>query len=154
MRAIIKVMVMVFCSLLLALTIRASIVEVYLVSGNSMLPSLHDGDRGVVWKLGEINRGDIVILDSPDRRVMFIKRVVGLPNETVLQVGNRVFVDGRVLEENYITPQTLEGEKFYMITAGPNEYIVLGDNRPNSHDSRFFGPVQKENIHGEMVYIW
>ncbi|MCK5053564.1 MAG: signal peptidase I [Anaerolineales bacterium] len=126
------------------------------VEGISMEPSLHEGQFVVVNRLAyrwdEADRGDIVVFRfplKPSRR--FIKRVIGLPGNTVTIRGGEVYIDGQVLEEPYLaaTPR-YDGEWI----IGPDEVFVLGDNRNNSSDSQNWGPLPTEEIIGKAVLIY
>jgi len=126
------------------------------VEGISMEPSLHEGQFVVVNRLAyrwnEADRGDIVVFRfplNPSRR--FIKRVIGLPGNTVTIRGGEVYIDGQVLEEPYLaaTPR-YDGEWI----IGPDEIFVLGDNRNNSSDSQNWGPLPTGEIIGKAVLIY
>lgn len=135
-----------------------------LVSGHSMEPTFYGDDRLVVsrvhYLLGEPQRGDIIVFNSLDPReaadgVMLIKRVIGLPGETVEMRDQIVYVEGSRLDE----PYTLEAcrlsnprcrDKTW--TLGPNEYFVMGDNRNNSKDSRVFNAVPLPKIVGQVIF--
>jgi signal peptidase I len=116
------------------------------VSGSAMEPTLYNGDRVEAFSVyRELKRGDIVIFSSPDDSItMMIKRVIGLPGETIQIENGQVLVNGTVQDEPYIK----EPVKY---SFGPdiipdNNYFILGDNRNNSSDSHSFGPVPLENI--------
>lgn len=126
------------------------------VEGISMEPSLHEGQFVVVnriaYRWSEAERGDIIVFRfplNPSRR--FIKRVVGLPGNTVAIRGGGVYIDGQVLDEPYLaaTPR-YDGEW----VIGPGEVFVLGDNRNNSSDSQNWGPLPIEEIIGKAVLIY
>ncbi len=108
----------------------------------------------------EIERGDIVAFKPPhDPAVPFIKRVIGLPGETLEVRDRAVYIDGRRLEEPY---QTFDlGEDHYApkdshgpVLIPPDHYFMMGDNRDNSHDSRYWGPVPSRNIIGKPLFIY
>jgi signal peptidase I len=124
---------------------------VYVIEGSSMVPTLHDGDTAVVnmltWRLGRFDRGEIVLVRDGGQGYA-TKRIVGLPGETIDFRENRVYVNGRALEERYLnkdTPTVSEQPRFVL---GAQEYLVLGDNRTDSYDSRIYGPVAKSAIMG------
>ena len=126
------------------------------VEGISMEPSLHEGQFVVVnriaYRWNEAERGDIIVFRfplNPSRR--FIKRVVGLPGNTVTIHGGAVYIDGQVLDEPYLaaTPR-YDGEWI----IGPGEVFVLGDNRNNSSDSQNWGPLPIEEIIGKAVLVY
>ncbi len=125
----------------------------YVVDGASMEPNFHTSQRVVVDRvtmmLEGASRGDVVVLDSPTQKdELLIKRVIGLPNETVTMRDGRVYINGRLLDESYVleycTSRACNGEWL----LGPDEYFVLGDNRPHSYDSQDFGPVKASTIKG------
>ena len=124
----------------------------YVVDGASMEPNFSTSERVIVDRLtmllGGPARGDVVVLDSPNADELLIKRIVGLPGETVTLRDGRVYIDGVLLEEPYIqqfcTYSSCNGEW----ELGSDEYFVLGDNRSHSLDSHSFGPVPRSAIKG------
>lgn len=127
----------------------------------SMLDTLRPGDHIVsdTWKYrrGEPMRGELVVFIYPgDRAVKFVKRVIGLPGETIQMRGAEVWVNGKILIEPYVNPAynrdlNLPGNE-YRVPAG--RYFVLGDNRDNSADSRQFGFVPRDDLYGSVEHIW
>ncbi|MCG8361972.1 MAG: signal peptidase I [Pseudanabaenales cyanobacterium] len=147
-------------SIVLALGIRHFVAEARYIPSGSMEPTLQINDRLVVEKVSYYfnppERGDIVVFWPPDelfpntgRRDAFIKRVIGLPGETVQIEAGNVIVDGRLLEEEYIKapPEYQWGPE----TVPPYSYLVLGDNRNSSYDSHSWGFVPQKNIIGRAV---
>lgn len=147
-------------SIVLALGIRTFVAEARYIPSGSMEPTLEINDRLVVEKisyhLNPPQQGDIVVFWPPDnlfpegkRRDAFIKRIIGLPGDTVQIADGSVFVNGILLEEDYIKapPNYAWGPE----TVPPNSYLVLGDNRNNSQDSHVWGFVPAENIIGKAV---
>ncbi len=127
----------------------------YIVQGASMEPNFETGEWIIVnrlpYLLGQPERGDVVILDFPDPQEDLIKRLIGLPGETVAIHDGLVYIDGEPLDEPYINaPPRYNGEW----TLGPDEYFVLGDNRNNSRDSHHFGPVTRDQIIGKAWVIY
>ena len=125
------------------------------VVGPSMRPTLHDGDRFIMYRrtyhVREPARGDIVALRLPWFDDLTVKRIVALPGETVLVSNNSVMVDHHTLHEPYIAPgsYTMPGPVLGRPLKVPKgHYIVLGDNREQSYDSRTFGPVDRSWIVG------
>jgi signal peptidase I len=152
---------LIFALMLLAL-VMVFIVQPVKVEGTSMLPYLHDGERIFVNKLvyyddyrwaPKIYRGDIVVFWYPDDpSKSYIKRVIGLPGDTVEMHDGRVNVNGRDLEETYLDPQLNMSRQ----NRGPTPvkqgyYFVMGDNRDNSSDSRSWGLVPKKYIYGKAL---
>lgn len=113
-----------------------------------------EGER-VVYPFDPPQRGDIVVFDPPDRSDKpYIKRVIGLPGERITFEGDRVQVNGQALDEPYIPPgvETVcapRDDAFCRVTVPEDSVFVLGDNRDNSEDSRFFGPVEVEEVVGK-----
>lgn len=126
---------------------------IFRISGVSMAPSFEDGQFILVDRLSYIvstpQRGDVVVLQFPGdpTRRKFIKRVIALPGETVKIENNLVFVNDQVLDETYL-PALLPTFPNLQRVLRSDEVFVMGDNRPNSNDSRFFGPVPKRNLIG------
>lgn len=134
------------------------VVQISIVRGQSMEPSLVEGDRLVVdrltYQLGEVNRFDVVILRYPnDPSVDFVKRIVGLPGDRVQLVGGRVFLNGVGVEEDFLHVPDHDDTRETLVPPGC--YYVLGDNRPISCDSREFGLVPFEYLKGKVrVRFW
>ncbi|MEM7306203.1 MAG: signal peptidase I [Planctomycetota bacterium] len=128
------------------------------VRGNSMSPSIFDGDRILVepWSyvFGGIERGDVVVLQYPlDPSVDYIKRVIGLPGDTVTLAGGHVWVNGELLHEPYIASG--DPDSYLTTRVKDGQYFVLGDNRPRSSDSREFGQVPAEYVRGRVdLRLW
>jgi signal peptidase I len=149
--------------LLLALGL-AAIVIVFLyqpvkVEGTSMAPLLSNEERifinKFIYRFEPIERGDVVVFWYPlDRSKSFIKRVIGLPGETVEIRQGRVFVNGKALEEPYVPPQFADTSTFGPIRVPVDEYFVLGDHRASSNDSRVFGSVPNRFIYGKAVFAY
>ena len=129
------------------------------VDGHSMEPTLHDGQYLMVnklaYKLGMPQRGDIVVFPSPqDGERALIKRIVGLPGEEIAIVNGQVYVNNALLLEPYVASER-SSTNWGPRVLGPNEYLVLGDNRNNSNDSRNFGPVTESQIIGKAWFsLW
>ncbi|MDO5713585.1 MAG: signal peptidase I [Tissierellia bacterium] len=140
-------------ALLLAFIITKFIFNTTVVQGISMEPTLHERDRMIclVYPLyySDPERGALIIFASPYEKKNYVKRVIGIPGDEVEILNGKVYVNGDLLEENYIhkgldTLVTMENKW----TLGKDEYFVLGDNRHEgaSVDSRSIGPVSKESI--------
>ena len=133
------------------------------VSGTSMIPTLQDGDNLITDKISyrfrDPERYDIIVLRVESQHANYIKRVIGLPGETVQIVGGRVYINGELLESDVYGNELMisAGRASQPITLGENEYFVLGDNRNGSADSRLeeVGNVDKSRIIGRaFVRIW
>jgi signal peptidase I len=129
------------------------------VEGTSMMPQLQDQERifinKFVYKLESIQRGDVVVFWYPmDPSKSYIKRVIGLPGETVKISAGRVFVDGLALSETYIRPDYLDHQSYPVVTVEPDHYFVMGDHRNSSNDSRAWGTVARSFIYGKAVLVY
>ena len=136
----------------------ASVFHLSVVRGASMQPGIHDGDRILVEPfsllVAPVGRGDVVVLRSPlDPEVDYIKRVVGLPGELVAVRADGVWIDGQRLEEPYAIVD--RGTPRVRTRLGPDEFFVLGDNRPQSADSRDFGAIRRDQLRGRVdLRVW
>jgi len=129
------------------------------VEGNSMLPELTDQERifinKFVYRFENIQRGDVVVFWYPlDPAKSYIKRVIGLPGETVQLVNGDVFVNGRKLEEPYVPPEYRDEQTLGPIHIPPGQFFVLGDHRSSSNDSRIWGNVERRFIYGKAVFVY
>jgi signal peptidase I len=129
-----------------------------LVEGSSMQPSFYNGDRLVISRLNYLvtmpGRGEIVVFNTVNpgepAETMLIKRVIGLPGETVAFQDNQVYINGALLDEPYINEDCRScADKTW--TLKEDEYFVMGDNRNHSHDSRSFGAVPFNHIVGTVI---
>jgi signal peptidase I len=170
-------------AVILALFVRTWVVQAFKIPTGSMENNLLIGDHLLVNKfvfgptplaigravlpVRPIARGDIVVFkypDEPDRD--FIKRVIGLPGETIELKNKKVHVNGQPLEEPYVhflTPPSNEyqevtsfdlRERFGPVTVPPNQYFVMGDNRDNSQDSRYWGFLPRHYVKGKALVIY
>ena len=106
-------------------------------------------DDGTLFPFHPPRRADIIIFHFPnDPSRDFVKRVIGLPGDTISMIRGNVFIDGVMLEEPYLTKK--DGDALAPTLVPPNSYFVLGDNRGGSSDSRHWGPVPLENIVGKV----
>ena len=144
------------------LLLRFFVFTMIRVDGESMLGTLHHKDRLFVtvfdgkWGLGAIERGDVVICHYPGRKPIFVKRLIGLPGDTLWIENGTVFVNGEAvaLPEEAVAPS--KGERLTPIELKPDEYYVIGDNRTNSNDSRSLkvGPIGRDAIVGKVRAVW
>ncbi|MBI4049443.1 MAG: signal peptidase I [Candidatus Doudnabacteria bacterium] len=155
-------------ALAIILPIRYFLFQPFIVSGSSMEPNFSHGEYLIIdevsYRFGEPDRGDVVVMHFPkDRKQFFIKRIIGLPGETItidsgrVTIKNKQYPEGQVLEESYLPNQGLTfphntaligGKK--SLTLGQDEYLVLGDNRLASSDSRDWGVLKQEEIVGRV----
>lgn len=144
-------------AVVMALFIMTFVARAFTVDGPSMMPTLRHGERLLVDKLtyrfSEPQRGDIVVFRYPsDPRQHFIKRLIGLPGDTVEIRDGRVFINGVALEEDYVVQPILG--RYGPRTVPEGTYFVLGDNRNNSEDSRDprVGFVPRDHLVGRAVW--
>ncbi|MBI3282706.1 signal peptidase I [Candidatus Curtissbacteria bacterium] len=131
------------------------LVQPHRVKGDSMLPNFHDGEllltEKVTYYIYKPRRGDVIVFKAPQRNVDFIKRVVGLPGDTVKIEDGTVVINDERLKEPYETQKT-QGSA--TVVLGPEEYFVLGDNRGSSSDSRSFGPIKRSAVKGRVWLVY
>ena len=150
-------------SVLIAVLVILFLYRPVKVEGTSMMPTLLDQERLFInqfsykFGLGDIKRGDTVVFWYPDDQtntVSYIKRVIGLPGDTVEVRDGYVIVNGKQLQENYV-PLEYRDDRPYPPTIIPaNKYFVLGDHRISSNDSRAWGFVPREDIYGKAVFAY
>ena len=138
----------------------------FTVSGASMYPTLHNGDRMVLSKVGDIHRFDVVILKAPDENVEYIKRVIGMPGDTVEMKSGVLYINGKKVDQPFINTEALVKRTVFMddftleslsgeSKVPEGKYFVLGDNRGVSKDSRMIGFIDRSAIEGKAVFtIW
>ena len=159
-------------ALSLAVVVRTFVAQMFFIPSGSMLPTLQIGDRIVVNKLsydlGSVQRGDIVVFAKPPLEQAdyadLVKRVIGLPGNVISLSDGHVDIDGRPLAEPWLpnpppptfpspVPEAFSLQHPYRVP--PGEYFLMGDNRTDSEDSRYFGPIPKSLIVGKMVVrVW
>ncbi|ANK60779.1 signal peptidase I [Loigolactobacillus backii] len=136
------------------------------VVGPSMEPNFMNNDRVLVWRHSKLERGDVVILHAPDGS-MYIKRIIGMPGDTVRSKNDTMYVNGKKLSEPYLanykeqqaanndglfTDNFSLNSLFHRKTVPKGEYFVMGDNRPISKDSRMIGFIPRGKIQGKVVW--
>jgi len=149
-------------ALVLALIIRAFIIQVFYIPSGSMEPTLKIRDRIIVnkfiYRFREPERFDIVVFRYPGRKPGepkrdFIKRVIGLPGEKLVIKEGIIYINGKAIKE--VHPMNRDYSNYGPISIPADNYFVMGDNRPNSADSRVWGFVPEENIAGPaFIRIW
>ena len=138
----------------------------FTVSGQSMYPTLHDSDRMFMSKLGDIKRFDIVVLQAPDQDKEYIKRVIGMPGDTIEVKDGKLYINGQVVDQPFINTELLMNKTVYIddftlqeltgeLKVPEGKYFVMGDNRGVSKDSRMIGFIERSAIEGKAVFtIW
>jgi signal peptidase I len=171
-----EAIIVVVVAVLVAVLLRTFVVQTFFIPSGSMEPTLQVGDRILVNKLSYhlhgVGRGDIVVFSRPPAENCggpevndLVKRVIGLPGETLSLSGGHVYVDGRALDESWL-PASAQGvtrpgpggtlyslQHAYKVPA--DDYFVMGDNRTDSCDSRYWGPIPKSLIVGKVeMRVW
>ena len=159
-------------AIVLALVVKTFVLQAFYIPSQSMATTLETGDRVLVNKLaytfGDVSRGDVVVFERPPTETTsnipdLIKRVIGLPGDQLVIKNSTVYVNGAALDEPYLDPGTItstESAPIKCSDADPcvvpeGRVWVMGDNRPDSKDSRFFGPIEESTIVGKaFVTIW
>jgi signal peptidase I len=146
-------------ALMFALLVGVFIVQPVKVEGTSMLPRLHDGERILVNKLvyygmPHLARGDVIVFWFPNNPSQsYVKRIIGLPSESVELRGGRIYINGQELQEPYLDQQLeLRRDSLRPVVVKEHYYFVMGDNRDNSSDSRLWGLVPEKYIYGKALF--
>jgi signal peptidase I len=150
-------------ALAVALIVKTFLIQAFFIPSLSMYPTLDKGDRVLVnklsYKVHEVHRGDIVVFDRPEGQPEseikdLIKRVIGLPGETVEAKDGVVYIDGRELDEPYLV-NGVTTENLPRTEVPPGHVFVMGDNRNDSSDSRVFGAIDEDTIVGRaFIRVW
>jgi signal peptidase I len=161
---VLELVKIVVISLVIIIPVRYFLIQPFYVKGASMEPNFHDREYLIIdeisYRFNEPKRGDIIVFRYPkDPQEYFIKRVIGLPDEEVqikdekIIIYNKEHPEGFALTENYLDPSVktfgLTEEK---VTLGDKQYFVLGDNRNQSKDSRYFGAVDQSFLIGRVMF--
>ncbi len=159
-------------AVVLAVVVKVFLLQAFYIPSLSMYPTLHEGDRVLVnklsYRLHDVNRGDIVVFERPASETSsnipdLIKRVVGLPGESIVIADGSVYVDNQKLDESYLPAGTVTSAQSAPFkctqqapcVVPPGEVWVMGDNRPDSKDSRYFGPIPESSIVGRaFMRVW
>ncbi len=155
-----EIIEIVVLALVIVLPIRYFIFQPFIVSGQSMEPNFEKGDYLIVdelsFRLREPKRGEVIVFKYPlNPRQRYIKRIIGLPGEKVTIEEGVVKINGEVLDEKEYLPPYIKTDGVLELKLGENEYFVLGDNRPASHDSRRWGPLPRKFIIGRaFLRLW
>jgi signal peptidase I len=170
LRGTIEWVLIIGAALLAAFLIKTFLIQAFFIPSESMLPQLDKGDRVLVnklsYRLHDVHRGDIVVFERPpteptDPEIKdLIKRVIGLPGETVSSdSAGRVRINGKPLREPYledgVRTMSPSGEPMKAFKVPPDRYWVMGDNRANSRDSRYFSAIDEDLIVGRaFIRVW
>ncbi|MEY3439612.1 MAG: signal peptidase [Actinomycetota bacterium] len=169
LKQVIEWIAVIAIALIVAVLVRLFLLQQFYISGPSMETTMFSDDRVLVSKLayeiGEIDRGDIVVFDRATMNGNqiehddLIKRVIGLGGETIEIRDCVVYIDGAKLEESYLPSRDLEltnlSDRCGVVNMDATEVFLIGDNRPQSFDSRMFGAIKKDLIIGQaFVIIW
>lgn len=146
--------------IIVVVLIRSFIITPVIVSGNSMLPNFNDGELLLVKKIGynekAIKRFDVIVIKKDKEEI--IKRVIGLPGEHVSYKNNKLYINDKLVSEDYTHLNTKDFNLEEICTCSTipeGKYLVLGDNRPISKDSRSIGLIDEKNIVGKSVFrLW
>lgn len=152
---------LIISAIVLAWVIKSFVAQPFVIPSQSMAETLVPGDRVVVtkvsYRLKDPVPGEVIVFQAPEASGMsdqdFIKRIVARSGDEVEVRGGRLFINGRRMRESYVVPDTPDSE-FGPETVPENAYFVMGDNRSNSKDSRYFGAVGRERIIGKAVAIY
>lgn len=164
LRSLVEWIVVVGGALVIALVIKTFLLQAFYIPSSSMVSTLNIGDRVLVNKLSydlhDVHRGDIIVFERPEAEAGtstitdLIKRVIGLPGDTVEAQNGQVLVNGEPLDEPYLDEGVTTGD-FDPVTVPEGQYFMMGDNRGDSRDSRFFGPIAEETIVGRAFFrVW
>jgi signal peptidase I len=161
-RQAIEWVILIGAALFIAVLIKTFLFQAFFIPSGSMIPTLKVNDRVLVNKLSykthDIHRGDIVVFSKPpgetDNIKDLVKRVIALPGETVEGRDNHIYINGKLLEEPYLPAGTMT-TSFSPRKIPANSMWVMGDNRTESRDSRYFGPIKESSVVGRVfLRIW
>ena len=170
-RALTELVVTVLVAALLAGLVRTFVFQTFWIPSASMVPTLGVYDRILVQKAfyssHDVHEGDIVVFSHPPlddcpgpQGGDLVKRVIALPGQTIYSSGNNIYVNGRLLAEPYLPnydplgPSIPDASSQHPYRVPPGEFYVLGDNRSDSCDSRYWGPIKGSSIVGKVVLVW
>ena len=170
-RALAETAITILVAVLLVGLVRAFAFQTFWIPSSSMVPTLGVYDRIVVQKAfftwRDVREGDIVVFSHPPldhcggpQEGDLVKRVIALPGQTIYSSGNSIYVNGRLLAEPYLPhddplgPPVPDASSQHPYRVPPGEFYMLGDNRADSCDSRYWGPVKGSSIVGKVVLVW
>ncbi len=129
--------------------IRSFIATPVRVDGDSMNKTFKNGDILILYKLSKIKRFDVIVLHEEKDNEKIIKRVIGMPGDTVAIKDGEIYINDEKIDDEYAYGMTTDYDR---ITLKSDEYFILGDNRLISKDSRYFGPIKEKEIKGKVVF--
>ncbi len=152
-------------ALIAALIIRTFVAQAFRIPSGSMIPTLLVGDQllvdKVTYRFHQPRRGDVIVFKYPgDESRDFIKRIIGLPGDMVEVRAKAVYINGKPLNERYAFHDVLDNmhvilrDDFGPVTVPPDKYFVMGDNRENSQDSRFWGFLERDKVIGRAFILY
>jgi signal peptidase I len=170
-RALAETAIMILVAVLLVGLVRAFAFQIFWIPSSSMVPTLGVYDRIVVQKAfftwRDVREGDIVVFSHPPldhcggpQEGDLVKRVIALPGQTIYSSGNSIYVNGQLLAEPYLPhddplgPPVPDASSQHPYRVPPGEFYMLGDNRADSCDSRYWGPIMGSSIVGKVVLVW
>jgi signal peptidase I len=166
-RVLVETAFIIFMTVLLAVLVRTFAVQTFWIPSASMEPTLDVHDRILVEKLffswRDVHEGEIVVfsrppLDDCPGQGDLVKRVIALPGQTIYSSGNSIYINGRLLAEPYLPKPDPLGlpvaSRQHPYRVPPGEFYMLGDNRADSCDSRFWGPIKGSTIIGQVVLVF
>ena len=149
MKKVIKELVPYVLIIIFVVLLRTFIITPVRVDGDSMKQTLKNGDILLLYKLGNVKRNDIIVLHEEKDNEKIIKRVIGMPGDTVAIKNGEIYINDKVIKDTYAYGETGDYNK---ITLDSDEYFILGDNRLISKDSRYFGPIKESEIKGKIIF--
>ncbi len=148
-KKVIKELIPYIVIVIVVVLIRSFIATPVRVDGDSMNKTFKNGDILILYKLSKIKRFDVIVLHETDDDEKIIKRVIGMPGDTVAIKDGEIYINDKKIEDKYAYGMTSDYDR---ITLKSNEYFILGDNRLISKDSRYFGPIKEKEIKGKVVF--
>lgn len=140
------------------------VMQPHKIKGDSMQPNYPDGEYlltdKISYRFAEPQRGDVIVFEAPGTNGdEYIKRIIGLPGETIRILQGRVYINDKLLDEEYLNNSVYTNPGSFIfdnqsLIIPPNSFVVLGDNRPASSDSRMWGYITRDDIRGKAFFIY